>query len=379
MHKFDPRTYFYLVYCVVSPCSAHETGFSDQGITIASTADEGVTIDTSLSAVTTVDSVQTALDGGVYLPGTVVDIQVKFTDEVFVSGVPTLWLNTISNAVYTSGHATDTLSFKYTTSAYDNDSLDWALSSPTDSAIVCLDLCSISNRNQVLVDARFVGGTKDIEALSPIIVLDPSPPKVISVESNKEKSPFCHPICSYTAGEEIMISVVFDRSLAVLGTEIFLLLDVNDETEGSRAIFVPQQSTANKLTFVYTVSQGHSSNGTNLKYKCEPLQCAIELGPGTTIKGDANHPTVDVDLSLPSHTTLISADESNPIIIDTSHRPQVVAVSSVAPNGRYSPGDAIQIVVEFSKTVVVTGEPFITLDVGSHDGIASVLFKVLSL
>ena len=152
---------------MVLPSSANVIGFSDQGITIASTPDRGVIIDTSLSAVTTVDSVQTALDGGVYMPGTVIDIKVRFTDEIFVTGVPTLWLNTISNAIYSSGHATDTLIFRYTTTMHDNVSLDWTLYPSTDSAIVCLDLCSISNRNQVLVDARFVGGAKNIEALSP--------------------------------------------------------------------------------------------------------------------------------------------------------------------------------------------------------------------
>ena len=156
MHKFDPRTYFCLVYCVVSPCSAHETGFTDQVITMAFTADRGVTIDTSPSAATTVDSIQTALDEGVYLPGTVVDIQVKFTDEVLVSGVPTLWLNTISNAVYSSGHVKDTLSFKCTTTEHDNDPLDWALSSPTDSATVCLDLCSFPTETKsVLTQQSF--------------------------------------------------------------------------------------------------------------------------------------------------------------------------------------------------------------------------------
>ena len=72
---------------------------------MASTADRGVTIDSSLSAMITVDLIQTASHGGVYLPGTVVDVQVKFTDEVLVLGVPTMWLNTISNAVYSSGHA----------------------------------------------------------------------------------------------------------------------------------------------------------------------------------------------------------------------------------------------------------------------------------
>ena len=40
----------------------------------------------SLSAVTTVDSIQTALDGAVCMPGTIADIQVKFTDKVFARG-----------------------------------------------------------------------------------------------------------------------------------------------------------------------------------------------------------------------------------------------------------------------------------------------------
>ena len=40
------------------------------------------------------------------------------------------------------------------------------------------------------------------------------------------------------------MSVLFDGPLTVLGTEIFLLLDVNDDTEGSPAIFDPPQSTA---------------------------------------------------------------------------------------------------------------------------------------
>ena len=71
---------------MVSLCSTHETGFSDQGITMASTAGRGVTIGKSLSAVTTVDLIQTASHGGVYLHWTVVDIQVKCTDEVLVGG-----------------------------------------------------------------------------------------------------------------------------------------------------------------------------------------------------------------------------------------------------------------------------------------------------
>ena len=158
----------------------------------------------SLSAVTTVDLIQTALDSGVYLPGTVVDIQVKFTDEVLVSGAPTLWLNTISNAVYSWGHATDTPSSEYTTSVYDNDSLDWALSSPTAPATILYSwiyaVFPIENKSRLTQQS--LEEQKIPKLYRPqLFSIFPLPTlKVISVQSNKEKSPFCYPICTLIHG-----------------------------------------------------------------------------------------------------------------------------------------------------------------------------------
>ena len=346
-------------------------GFSNQGIAIASVPDRGVYIDTSLSSTTTVDSIRTALGAGVYSPGTIIEIDIIFTDAVFVSGLPALSLNTNSDAVYSSGNGTNIISFQYVTEGDRVSELDWALDDSTDSPVVCVGGCSIVNGNGVDIDVRFVGGIRDIEPLSPTIALDPSPPRVVSIHSDKGVSPYCHPLCAYTAGEEIAISVTFDRPVVTQGTDIFLALDVGDDSDGRKAVFDPQRSSENTLVLVYTVLRGHSS-GSNLNYVCEPLQCGIELGAGVAIKAATNIPTIDANLSLPFPTALgFAGSEAYPIIVDARNQPQVVAVTSTNLNGTYSPGDIIEIVVEFSKTVIVTGEPYLLLDIGSDDGIAT--------
>ncbi|KAL3786858.1 hypothetical protein HJC23_013779 [Cyclotella cryptica] len=348
-----------------------EQGFSDYGITIASSPESGVAINTSLSPITTVNTVEVSLSAGTYTAGTIVDIKVEFSDDVFVFGLPTLRMNTNSSAVYVTGNSTDTLSFRYTTTIDDTvPLLDWALYASTNSAIMCWDDCNIVNANDVEIDARFVGGDKDVDSISTEVALDPSPPKIVSVMSDKGASPYCHPVCSYTVGEEIDIYVVYDRPVVALGIEINLVLDVGEDIKGSRAVFDPRRSSGREIVFVYTVLHGHSSNGSHLNYVCEPSQCALELGATTKLKGAASQPTVDADLTLPPKALGVSDNNLSSIIIDTCDPPQVVAVSSITPNGTYSPGDVIEIAIEFSKTVVVFGEPFLALDVGSGDGVA---------
>ena len=328
-------------------------------------------IDTSFSPTTTVESIRTTLDAEVYSPGTIVEIDVTFTDEVFILGLPTLWLNTYSEAVYSSGNGTNVISFQYITGDDRVSQLDWALYDSSDSPVMCLSGCSIVNGNGVNVDARFIGGIEDIEPLAPTIALDPSQPRVVSVHSDKGVSPYCHPLCVYTAGEEITISVTFDRPVVTQGKDIFLELDVGDDSDGSKAVFDPQRSSEDELIFVYTVLRGHFS-GNNLNYICEPLRCDIELGAGVSIKAASSIPSTEANLSLPHPTALgFARSDSDPIIVDATDQPRVIAVSSTNLDGIYSPGDTIEIVLEFSKTVVVTGEPYILLDIGDDDGIAT--------
>jgi hypothetical protein len=134
------------------------------------------------------------------------DLNVELSDQVFLSGdLPVLRLNTNSEAVYHTGNETDTLVFRYTSTSMNSiHRLDWSLYPESDSAIGCSEECVMENANEVAVDTTFrdADGNILVEPLLPDITLDPSPPQIVSVETNKTASPYCHPLCSYTVGRK---------------------------------------------------------------------------------------------------------------------------------------------------------------------------------
>ncbi|KAL9183325.1 hypothetical protein ACHAXT_005112 [Thalassiosira profunda] len=307
------------------------TGFSEQGLPIADSPETGVTLDTSSSPATTAVSATASSSAGTYGVGEIIDIQVQFTDQVFVSDVkPSLRLNTGGTAAYHAGHETTALIFRYISTESDTSPrLDWALDPASSSAIDCAGPCSLENANGVSVDMRFYDPATEtnlVAPLEPAIALDPSPPRIVSISTDKPNSPYCHPLCVYTVGEEIDIQVKFDRPVHVQGDQAWLLLDVTAPagTEGDRAVYVSSRSTEDELVFQYTVGPGHSSDGKSLNY-----------------------------LRIP-------------VIVDTSGQPEVIGVSSATAEGSYGPGDVIEISVEFSRTVVVSGQPYLMLDVGTQ-------------
>jgi len=353
-------------------------GFADEGLSIADSHESGITIDTSQAPASTVVAITTSKVSGTYGVGEMFDLNVEFSDEVFLWGdLPVLRLNTNSEAVYHTGNKTNTLVFRYISTSMDSiQRLDWSLYPESDSAIGCSEECVMENANEVAVDTTFrdADGNILVEPLLPDITLDPSPPQIVSVETDKTASPYCHPLCSYTVGEEVRISVTFDKPVAVTGEQIYLAMDVTDMTDNSnRAIFLPEESSLLQLMFLYTVGPNHTSYGEGLAYVCDDSNCGLRLSQAATIKRASATPTVDANLALPplpDHG--VSIDESNIIIVDTSGLPTVTSVSSSTPNGQYSPGDMIEIAVLFNKSVVVIGQPFLTLDVGAVSGEAGI-------
>ena len=88
-----------------------------------------------------------------------------------------------------------------------------------------------------------------------------------------------------------------------------------------------------------------------------------------TILRDAAVPTTAANLTLPPPQGL--ARNGSVVRIDTSAQPAVLNVTSPDPNGVYAPGDEIEFVVTFSEMVAVTGTPFINIETGKVDRIAS--------
>ena len=354
-------------------------GFADEGFPIADSPERGVTIDTSQAAASTVEAVTTSKASGTYGVGEMFDLSIEFSDQVFLSGKsPILRVDVNNEAAYYAGNETDTLVFRYISTAMDSiQKLDWSLYPESDSAIGCSEECVMKNANGVVVDTTFrdADGNIRIEPLVQYITLDPFPPQIVSVETDKPASPYCYPLCSYTIGEEVRISVTFDKPVAVTGEQIYLAMNVTDDITdySNRASFLPEESSSLQLMFLYTVGLKHTSYGNGLAYVCGEMNCTLGLGQGATIKQASDTPTIDANLALPpllDHG--ISMDDSNLIIVDTSGPPTVTSVSSSTSNGQYSPGDVIGIAVIFSKSVVVSGQPFLTLDVGVASGEAGI-------
>eukprot|EP00957_Ditylum_brightwellii_P205073 15342110-Ditylum_brightwellii.AAC.1 len=288
---------------------------------------------------------------------------------------------------YETGTGTDMLTFYYTTTDVDStDRLDWVFLPDSDSALFCdktIDPpCDIKNSNGDDVNLAFVDPSSgiDIPQLNALISIDTSAPKIIGVYMNKTRPSYCASLsyCSYTVGEIIPIFVDFDAPVVITGPSPRLLLDLGETEdtvlEGSYALYEADLSTETRLCFIYAVGEGHSSSGKNLAYMCAPNRCALDIGDLrlTSIRRKSSSPSTEANLTLPvSLSSGISVDPQNPVIIDTSKKPNVTEVVSLTENGIYAPGDTIQICVKFSEVVIVSGVPFLSLDVGQGEiGIA---------
>ena len=111
-------------------------------------------------------------------------------------------------------------------------------------------------------------------------------------------------------------------------------------------------SDSSELIFNYTILDGH--NETNLDYEGTG---SLAFNGGTITDAAGN----DAVLTLPAPGASGSISESKVIVIDTTH-PNVVGVTSTKPNGSYKQGEVIDIKVEFTESVDVTGIPQLELE-----------------
>jgi len=282
---------------------------------------------------------------GTYGVGEIIDILVIFSEPVNITGTPQLTLETGSvNAVidYSSGNLTNTLIFSYTV-ALGHTSLDLDYTSTS----------ALSLNGGTIRD--LVGNSADLTLSSPggsgslgdnkDIIIDTTSPSITNVTSNK-------PNGTYGVGEIIDISITFSEAVYVTGTPQLTLetgtVDaIIDYTSGSGTI---------TLTFTYTVASGHTSS--DLGYE------SINALSGT-IRDVA---TNDANKTLPAPGATGSLSDNKDIILETIS-PTVMDVSSTKPDGTYGEGETINIIIDFSETVYVTGTPQLTLETGSVDAI----------
>ncbi|HLK63201.1 MAG TPA: Ig-like domain repeat protein [Bryobacteraceae bacterium] len=318
-------------------------------------ANKNIVIDTTGPTVTNVTS---TTPNGTYGVGTVIPITVTFSKTVNVTGTPQLALNSGGTASYSSGSGTATLTFTYTVGAGQNSShLDY-----TSTGALSLNGGTIKDiaGNVATLTLPSPGAAGSLAA-NTNLVIDTTAPTVTNVSSTTANG-------TYGVGAVINITVTFSKVVNVVTPPASqVLLPLNS---GGTAIYSSGSGSAT-LNFTYTVSAGQ--NSAHLDYTSTS---ALTLSGPATIKDTAGNNAVT---TLPATGGAGSLAGNTNIVIDTNTG-TVTSVTTTTANGTYGPGAVINVTVNFSKAMTVTGTPVIALNSGgsasysSGSGTASLAF-----
>jgi hypothetical protein len=223
----------------------------------------------------------TATPDGSYGIGTVIDVQVTFSEAVTVAtagGTPTLTLNSGGTATYLSGSGTATLTFRYTVAAGQTAAaLDYA-------SATALSLNGGTIKDAAGNDATLTlpapGGAGSISG-SRHIVIDTTAPTLSSVTANPSSG-------TLGVGGSTVLTVSFSEPVTLsAGGTLTVALDT-----GATVTLTQDPSNPTVFTGTYTVKAGENSTHLN--------STSLTLSGGTLKDAAGN----DADLTISSTATL---------------------------------------------------------------------------
>lgn len=293
-----------------------------------------------------VSQVSTLKANGSYSNGESIDILVEFDEAVNVLGTPQITLETgLTDAVvnYSSGTGTNILTFSYLVTATDS-SLDLDYQTTGSLALGGGSIKDIAGNNAdlLLVAPGALGSISDDKA----IIIDNTSPSVTSVQATNADG-------GYGVGAPLSIEVIFDEVVSVVGVpKITLEMGVTD-----RDAFYSSGDGTDTLTFTYNVVAGDTTN--DLDYT-STFALALNGGAIDDIAGNS----ASLGLVAPGAVNSISDDQA--IVIDTT-APVLGQVLTLKANGTYGNSEVIDIIIEYSEAVTVTGTPKLILETGVLD------------
>jgi hypothetical protein len=195
-----------------------------------------------------------------------------------------------------------------------------------------------------------VAGNASIASAGLSITIDTTNGSVSSVNSVTAAG-------SYKAADAISIQVNFSEAVFVTGTPQLTL----ETGTGDAIVNYTSGTGTSTLNFNYTISSGE--NSADLDYVST---AALSLNGGT-ITDDAGN-TTTLTLATPGAANSLGANEA--LVVDTTV-PTVSGVTASTGNGSYNAGDVINVQVNFSENVTVTGTPQLTLETGAGDQVVN--------
>ena len=266
------------------------TPTTDAVLTLPNPVPLGTSLVVDTSQVPSVVSVTSTTSDDTYFTNDVIVLEVTFTSEVSVTGVPYLWLDLggDAKALYTSGDGTTILVFEYTiTEEVVSFKLEYV---DRNSLVVPKDatLKQYSDTPTVLVDLLlpFPAASGSLSAAH-LIEIDGRTPYIVSVSSVTADG-------SYGIGQSISVQLTFSSTVVVdtsSGTPS-LLLETGDVHR--QALYV-SGSPGTVLTFDYIVVTGDVS--ADLDYSA-PTSLQLNGGTIRTKLTGAGTPSQDADLVL---------------------------------------------------------------------------------
>lgn len=310
-----------------------------------------------------------------YTAGDQITIVAHFDTPVIVTGTPTIlleaWdeeenniravfdplLSTDTNIVFVYeillGHTSRALPLKYTTASIDI--------STTNAASVKRKSTSPS------IDANLILPHADENPLrnqgnAYIVVEAIAVPSVRRVHFNNETN-------TYSPGDRLVLTVEFDQVVSVSGSPV-LLLDVGNDNVGC-ATYLSGTGTE-EIQFQYDVQLEHCKISVDYmnRYALETSTTAYCNNAPGTLKRTSASPVIDANLMLPDPGTEGSISSHNSFLIDCKV-PFISRLWSPQSPGRYTTNDMISVMVEFSKAVIVQGNPTLRLETGDNDRYAN--------
>ena len=158
---------------------------------------------------------------------------------------------------------------------------------------------------------------------------------------------------TYERGETIEVLVRFDRTVTATG-KARLALTIGPETRQATA---SGWGSSLALFFAYTVREAdRDEDGISIPADALALDGGTIKGPDGTTDADLTHAAVG-----PEHGRAVDGSlDSAPAV------KRIYFSSSLAGDDTYELGETVQVVVEFGKSVTVTGSPRVALTIGAE-------------
>lgn len=180
--------------------------------------------------------------------------------------------------------------------------------------------------------------------------IDNGVPTIKSVNAETEPGSYC-------AGSEIEIFVEMSKKVSVqANNKENLTLSLNNGGTAYYDAKATGSAETKKICFTYLVEADHNSG---------PLDAvSLNLNSARICDGVGNINGLDlseVTVDIPINPVISVEKNSSSMLIIDNIPPKIVNVTSNTPNGSYTSGEKVNLIVEFDEKVTVSGKPILVL------------------